>query len=91
VIGAFVRHLEDDRGNGSATRDTRLATIHSLFRYAAPRAPEHAAVIRQVLAIPARRPDRAIVSSLTPRKPTRRLPAPTGPPGTGAVTTPCCC
>jgi integrase/recombinase XerD len=66
LIGAFLQHLEDDRGNGSATRNARLAAIHSLFKYAAPRAPEHATVISQVLAIPPRRRERAIVSYLTP-------------------------
>jgi len=66
LIGAFLQHLEDDRGNSSATRNARLAAIHSLFKYAAPRAPEHAAVISQVLAIPPRRRERAIVSYLTP-------------------------
>jgi integrase/recombinase XerD len=68
LIGAFLQHLEDDRGNGSATRNARLAAIHSLFSYAAPRAPEHAAVISQVLAIPPRRRERAIVSYLTPEE-----------------------
>src|SRR5689334_7276521 len=52
-------------GNGSATRNARLAAIHSLFKYAASKAPEHAAVISQVLAIPPRRRERAIVSYLT--------------------------
>ncbi len=66
LVGAFLHHLEDQRGNSSATRNARLAAIHSLFNYAAPRAPEHAAVISQVLAIPPRRRDRAIVSYLTP-------------------------
>jgi integrase/recombinase XerD len=66
LIGAFLQHLEDDRGNGSATRNARLAAIHSLFSYAAPRAPEHAASISQVLAIPPRQRERAIVSYLTP-------------------------
>jgi integrase/recombinase XerD len=66
LIGAFLQYLEDDRGNGSATRNARLAAIHSLFSYAAPRAPEHAATISQVLAIPPRRRERAIVSYLTP-------------------------
>lgn len=65
LVGAFLRHLEDDRGNGSATRNARLAAVHSLFSYAAPRAPEHATVISQVLAIPPRRRERAIVSYLT--------------------------
>ena len=64
LIGAFLQHLEEQRGNGSATRNARLAAIHSLFRYAAPRAPEHATVISQVLAIPPRRRERAIVSYL---------------------------
>ena len=66
LIGAFLQHLEQQRGNGSATRNARLAAIHSLFRYAAPREPEHAAVISQVLAIPPRRRERAIISYLTP-------------------------
>jgi integrase/recombinase XerD len=65
LVGAFLNHLEDQRGNSSATRNARLAAIHSLFKYAAPKAPEHAAVISQVLAIPPRRRERAIVSYLT--------------------------
>jgi len=65
LIGEFLHHLEEQRGNGSATRNARLAAIHSLFKYAAPKAPEHAAVISQVLAIPPRRRERAIVSYLT--------------------------
>jgi len=65
LVGAFLNHLEDQRGNGSATRNARLAAIHSLFKYAAPKAPEHAATISQVLAIPPRRRERAIVSYLT--------------------------
>jgi integrase/recombinase XerD len=76
LIGAFLQHLEEQRGNGSATRNARLAAIHSLFRYAAPQAPEHAAVISQVLAIPPRRRDRAIVSYLTPEETDALLAAP---------------
>jgi site-specific recombinase XerD len=76
MVGEFLQHLEDDRGNGSATRNARLAAIHSLFRYAAPRVPEHAAVISQVLAIPPRRRERAIVSYLTPDETDALLAAP---------------
>jgi integrase/recombinase XerD len=76
LVGAFLQHLEDDRGNGSATRNARLAAIHSLFKYAAPRAPEHAAVISQVLAIPPRRRERAIVSYLTPEEADALIAAP---------------
>ena len=76
LVGAFLQHLEDKRGNGSATRNARLAAVHSLFRYAAPRAPEHAATISQVLAIPPRRRERAIVSYLTPQETDALLAAP---------------
>jgi site-specific recombinase XerD len=76
LIGAFLQHLEDNRGNGSATRNARLAAIHSLFSYAAPRMPEHAATISQVLAIPPRRRERAIVSYLTPDETDALLAAP---------------
>jgi integrase/recombinase XerD len=65
VIAAFLDQLEHDRGNSPRTRNHRLAAIHSLYHYAALRHPEHAATIARVLAIPAKRHDRGIVSSLT--------------------------
>jgi integrase/recombinase XerD len=65
TITAFLRHLETDRGNGVATRNLRLTAIHSLFRYAALRCPEHADTITRVLAIPNARPDRPLVTFLT--------------------------
>jgi integrase/recombinase XerD len=76
LVGAFLHYLEHQRGNSSATRNARLAAIHSMFRYAAPRAPEHAAMISQVLAIPPRRHGRAIVSYLTPAEIDALLAAP---------------
>ena len=76
LIGGFCDHLEHDRGNSVRTRNARLAAIHSLFSYAAPRAPEHATVISQVLAIPPRRRERAIVSYLTPEETDALLAAP---------------
>jgi site-specific recombinase XerD len=65
VIGTFLDHLEQQRKNGVRTRNARLAAIRSLFRYAALRHPEHAAVIARVLAIPAKRYDRRLVTFLT--------------------------
>jgi integrase/recombinase XerD len=65
LVTAFLQHLEAARANTAATRNARLAAIHSLFRYAALHAPEHAAQISRVLAIPPKRCDRAIVSFLT--------------------------
>ncbi len=65
LIGAFLHHLEHDRHNSVRTRNARLAAIHSLFRYAALRHPEHAALIERVLAIPPKRSDRALITFLT--------------------------
>jgi len=64
-VGAFLEHLERDRGNGARTRNARLAAIHSFFRFAAFRHPEHADLIARVLAIPTRRVERALVTFLT--------------------------
>lgn len=63
-IGAFLNWLEHDRHNGVRTRNARLAAIHSLFRYAAFRHPEHADVIQRVLSIPSKRYERTTVDFL---------------------------
>ena len=65
LIGAFLDHLEQERGCSARTRNTRLAAIRSLFRYAALRHPEHAQTIERVLAIPPKRHERALVTFLT--------------------------
>jgi integrase/recombinase XerD len=65
LITVFLDHLEHDRGNGPRTRNARLAAIHSMFRFAALRHPEHAALIARVIAVPTKRFDRAIVTYLT--------------------------
>jgi site-specific recombinase XerD len=65
LVAAFLDHLENDRGNSVRTRNTRLAAIHSLFRYAAQTHPEHAHSISRVLAIPPKRFDRALICYLT--------------------------
>ncbi len=64
-IGAFLSHLETERGNSVTTRNARLTAIRALFRYASLQVPEHTALIARVLAIPARRNDTTIVSFLT--------------------------
>lgn len=65
TIGAFLHHLELDRGNSVTTRNSRLAALRSFFSYAALSCPEHAGLIQRVLSIPAKRGDRAIVCFLT--------------------------
>ena len=76
VILSFLDHLQASRGNGVATRNLRLTAIHSLFRYAALRCPEHADLIARVLAIPNKRPTHRIVSYLTRRETVALLTAP---------------
>jgi site-specific recombinase XerD len=65
LIVAFLNHLEQQRGNSIRTRNARLSGIHSLFGYAALRHPEHAATIQRVLAIPAKRFERNLLTYLT--------------------------
>lgn len=65
LVTSFLRWLEADRGNSPRTRNARLAAIRSLFRYAALRAPDNAAVIQRVLAIEASRTGTTVISWLT--------------------------
>ena len=64
LIGAFLSHLEHDRGNSPRTRNARLAAIHSFYRFAALEHPQHAHTIARVMAIPTKRHERNIVSYL---------------------------
>jgi integrase/recombinase XerD len=75
-IGAFLDHLQAERGNSITTRNNRLAAIHSLFGYAALRCPEHAALISRVLAIPGKRASTTLVSFLTPAETSALLASP---------------
>ena len=64
LIGAFLNHLEHDRGNTPRTRNNRLAATHAFCRYAALRHPEHLATLGRVLAIPTKRYEQNTVSYL---------------------------
>lgn len=76
TVGAFLDHLHTHRHNSTATRNARLAAIHSFYRYALPLIPDHAHTVSQVLAIPQRRGERAIVSYLTSAETEALLAAP---------------
>ena len=65
VIVAFLNELEKVRGITARTRNLRLTAVHSFFRYVAFEAPEHAAQIQRILAIPSKRFTRALVPFLT--------------------------
>jgi integrase/recombinase XerD len=65
LLGAFLDHLERERGNSARSRNVRLAAIHSFFRYVALHAPEHSAVAQRVLAMPSKRYLRRPIAFLT--------------------------
>jgi len=55
AVRAFLTHREKDHGNSSATRNQRLAVIHSLLRFVARQVPELLDLATQVQSIPLRR------------------------------------
>ncbi|MDP9120037.1 MAG: site-specific integrase [Acidobacteriota bacterium] len=63
-VGAFLHHLEKDRGNSSRTRNVRLAAIRSFFHYIAFEEPQCSALIQRVLAMPGKRSERKPVDFL---------------------------
>jgi site-specific recombinase XerD len=65
LVGAFLEHLETDRGCSARTRNTRLAAIRTFYRYCLLRHPEHAATIERVLQIGPKRHERALITYLT--------------------------
>ena len=64
LVSGFLTDLENGRGNGPRTRNSRLAAIRSFFRLVAVHEPKHAALAQRVLAIPTKRLTRRIVDFL---------------------------
>lgn len=54
VMG-FLDHLEKARGNAVATRNARLAALHTFARFLVAEHPEHLAILQGVLAVPFKR------------------------------------
>lgn len=52
---AFLKHLEQERGNGVRTRNQRRAALNTFFAYIATRAPEALATCQRIAAIPVKR------------------------------------
>jgi integrase/recombinase XerD len=65
LINGFLTDLETRRGNSIATRNARLAAVHSFLTYASRYHPEHLATIGRVLAIPPKRRPRNEICYLT--------------------------
>jgi site-specific recombinase XerD len=54
-VGRFLKSLESERGNGIATRNARLAAIHTFARFLVAEHPEHLESLQRVLGIPFKR------------------------------------
>lgn len=64
AILAFLDHLESERHNTAATRNTRLAAIHAFARYAVMNRPEHMELCQRILAVPFKRARARLVEYL---------------------------
>lgn len=51
----FLQYLEDERKNGAATRNVRLAALHAFFRYLAEKRSDLLEHCQRVLAVPFKR------------------------------------
>jgi integrase/recombinase XerD len=63
-ILAFLEELETGRGNCVATRNARLAAIHSFARFVAAQHPEHLEACQRLLAVPTKRATLRVVEYL---------------------------
>lgn len=64
-VTGFLNHLENDRHNGTATRNARLSGIRAVLVHALPAQLDDAGTITRILAIPAKRHPKPQVEYLT--------------------------
>lgn len=62
MVRAFLAHLEDERQCSTATRNQRLATIHTLARFIGAHSPEHVEWCAQIRIVPIKK---GVVTSVT--------------------------
>lgn len=65
MILSFLEHIERDRGNSARSRNARLAAIKSFFRFLEYRVPACLDQSLRVRAIPVKKTDQTLVTSLT--------------------------
>jgi site-specific recombinase XerD len=65
TILAFLDHLDHQRCNKVRSRNIRLSTIRSFFRFVALRDPERVELVTRILAIPVKRQDKKLIGYLT--------------------------
>jgi site-specific recombinase XerD len=64
AVRQFLAHLEETRGCSIATRNQRLAALHSFVRFVGARSPEHVAWCADICRIPFKRGTRDLVQYL---------------------------
>ena len=64
VVQRFLEHIEEERQCGIATRNQRLASIHSLARFIGGHCPQHLAWCTEIQAIPFKRAPESVVTYL---------------------------
>lgn len=64
AIRAFLAHIETRRHNSAATRNVRLAAIHSFFDYLSHEHPEHLQQALNIRSIPFKRTSKRVVEYL---------------------------
>jgi len=68
MVLAFLDHLEQERGNGTRTRNARLAAIRAFFHHAVYCDPGHMGISQRILAIPGKRVTRPVLDYLRPEE-----------------------
>jgi len=64
VVVAFLAHLEADRGNCAQTRNNRLSTLRTFFRYVAHQEPTLLGQCQRICAIPNKRTEHKVIEYL---------------------------
>ncbi len=65
LLVEFLGWLEHERRSSAATRNVRMAALHSFFRYLQYQSPEHLAEWQRILAIPVKRTEKPSIHYLS--------------------------
>ena len=76
LVSSFLKHLEQERGNNSRSRNNRLSAIHAFFGHVSLQEPGLARHCQQVLAMPFKRFERGPVDYLSSEETSALLNAP---------------
>jgi integrase/recombinase XerD len=64
LLRSFLEHLQEERGCSGATRNLRLAAIHSLAKFIGMRNPEHLAWSTEIRAVPFKKTQKSTLTYL---------------------------